>query len=154
MDNDFNNFIKNVKPKMFKITKKELVSQYPEIFYYKGKAFNYTDEDKAKEILKDYYIPNMIADGKLSGKPAVTEYVNKNGNVVKYESYYGKKSIRKPNKYDSLNTPEIIDMIKTINDNTIIIAHIRDLLTPQENINYSYNDLYQFCARKKRLLFL
>ena len=37
MDNDFNNFIKNVKPKMFKITKKELVSQYPEIFYYKGK---------------------------------------------------------------------------------------------------------------------
>ena len=100
------------------------------------------------------HIPNMIADGKLSGKPAVTEYVNKNGNVVKYESYYGKKSIRKPNKYDSLNTPEIIDMIKTINDNTIIIAHIRDLLTPQENINYSYNDLYQFCARKKRLLFL
>ena len=154
MDNDFNNFIKNIKPKMFKVTKKELVTQFPEIFYYKGKAFSYTDENKAKEILKGYYIPNMIADGKLSNKPTVTEYINKNGNVVKYESYYGKKSIRKPNKYDILNTPEIIDMIKTINDNTIIIAHIRDTLTPQENINYSYNDLYQFCARKKRLLLL
>lgn len=154
METDFNNFIKNIKPKMFKITKKELVSKFPEVFYYKGKAFNYTDENKAKEILTNYYIPNMIANGKLSEKPAVTEYVNKNGDIIKYESYYGKKSIRKPNKYDSLNTPEIIDLIKNINDNTIIIAHIRDLLTPQENINYSYNDLYQFCARKKRLMFL
>jgi hypothetical protein len=96
----------------------------------------------------------MIADGKLSEKPAVTEYVNKNGNIIKYESYYGKKSIRKPNKYDNLNIPEILEMIKTINDNTIIISHIRDMLTPQENINYSYNDLYQFCVRKKRLLLL
>lgn len=154
MENDFNNFIKNIKPKMFKITKKELVKQFPEVFYYKGKIFNYTDEDKAKEILKNYYIPNMIANGKLSEKPAITEYTSKNGDIIKYESYYEKKSIRKPNKYDIFNDNQYIDMIKNINDINEIIFNIREKLTSKQNIDYSYNDLYQYVIRQKRKLFL
>lgn len=154
METDFKKFMKNIKPKMFKITKKELVKNYPSIFYYQGKTFQYFDEEKAKDVLKDYYIPNMIANGQLSSKPAVSEYVNKNGEIIKYESYYNKKSIRKPNKYDILNTPKIMDLLKTIKDNNEIIFHIRNDLTPQQNINYSYNDLYQFCVRKKRQLII
>lgn len=153
-EQDYNNFIHNIKPKMFKITKKELAKNHPDIFQYHSRTFIITNEGRAKELLKKYYIPTMIDSGLLHSKPLITKYQSKSGEIIEYHTHYYNKSTRKPNKYDMFNDDQYVDMIKNINDINEIIFNIREKLTPKQNIEYSYNDLYQYIIRQKRKLFL
>lgn len=90
---DIDQFVKKrVKgeQKNFKVSKKFLVDNYPDVFEIKKskKDFIIKDYDKAKEILLEFYIPNME-------NLSVKTYTNKAGYTIK--NIYQK---RKPRPYN------------------------------------------------------
>ena len=113
--NDFDNFFKSrtitKAPKAFKITKTKLVSMYPDVFYKKNKMIYISSgqEDKAKEIMKEYYIPNIVKSG-------VRIYEYKSGAYTSHSYYKPKESKFKDiadNYKDILNNKSLTPKQKT-----------------------------------------
>ena len=70
--------VRNVK-KNFKVSKKYLVENYPDVFKMNKKSFKVIDMDRAQEIMYQYYIPNIIMKDNITIKMYKTKegYLNR-----------------------------------------------------------------------------
>lgn len=107
--------------KQFRITQKQLLSKYPEVFKKinagKSKQIIKLDDSEAKEILKEYYIPFLIKDNKLRIHSIKSNRKLANGEVKEYDVKLFYKPHDKPSKFEVLLEDEFIE--RTINDPNI-----------------------------------
>lgn len=144
-NNDFNNLFKNetsfLARKNFNCRLCDLYSLHPEIFrkgftpkVKAGIRYNPNREQEAKEILKKYYIPDLLS----SGKASVYLTTTKTGHTQKH--IYFKKEMK---KYQDLKDSE--DVRKIINSNLSLSdkSYEIHLLFPSYSAKQIYGLLYR-----------
>lgn len=107
--------------KQFKVTQKQLLTDYPDVFNKvnvgKSKRIEYIDEEQAKEILKEYYIPELIKQNKLRIHTIKSNRTLASGEVKEYDVKLFYKPHDRPSKFGVLLEDEFIE--KVINDPNI-----------------------------------
>lgn len=150
-DTDFNNFfIDREHRKQFRVPIKHLITTYPNIFaqkeYKKGiKLVNEEEETikKAKEILKEYYLPYKIDSGKISVYQTTNTYVNKAGETKEYKlnSIY---KLKNSSKFNTLkNNPKVQEILAIPESPTIKAAKIKDVVQTDLTLQQVYAWIYR-----------
>lgn len=107
--------------KQFKITQKQLLIDYPNVFNKisvgKSKQIEFIDEEQAKEILKEYYIPDLVKQNKLRIHTIKSNRTLASGEIKEYNVNLFYKPHDKPSKFEVLLKDEFIE--RTINNPNI-----------------------------------
>lgn len=107
--------------KQFKITQKQLLIDYPNVFNKisvgKSKQIIRIDEEQAKEIMKGYYIPDLVKQNKLRIHTIKSNRTLASGEIKEYNVNLFYKPHDKPSKFEVLLKDEFIE--RTINNPNI-----------------------------------
>ena len=150
-DSDFNDFfIDREHRKQFRVSIKHLITTYPNIFTQKErkKGIKLVNDDeetikRAKEILKEYYIPDKIESGKISIYQITNTYVNKAGETKEYKlnSIY---KLKNSSKFNILkNNPQVQEILATQESPTVKAAKIKDIVKTDLTIQQVYAWIYR-----------
>lgn len=132
---------------LFKITFKKLIEEYPETFKRlrpkTGFKIKEGQEEKAKEILKKYYIPPH------KFKTYASKHINKDGEIKEYLRFYTYTKSKKNLIFDDLSREEFVKEI--INKNIKKSYKAGEIYN---NIQYNNLNKYKFLTKNQIINFV
>lgn len=118
--------------KKFRITQKQLINTYPDVFIQKKGIIYVPDKlDEAKNILKQYYIPDLVSQNKLTVKTTRSNRTLAGGIIKEYNINVFYTPHEKESKFNVLLEDEKIKNI--LDDKSISIP---------EKVSDIYNYIY------------